>query len=46
MVYGLQLIGPLDLALHTTSKQFSSDAELRAKKIQKLQENVRNVIKK
>ena len=46
MVYGLQLIGPLDLALHTTSKQFSSDAELRAKNIQKLYEDVRKVIEK
>ena len=46
MVYGLQLIGLLDLSLHPASKQFSSDAELRAKEIQKLYEDVRKKIEK
>ena len=46
VVYGLQPIGPFDLAPRAISKQFSSDVELRAKEIQKLRENVRKVIKK
>ena len=36
IVYGLQLIGPMELAPHDTIKQFSGDAEVRAKEIKKL----------
>ena len=46
VVYGLQLIGALDLLSQATSKQCFSDDELRAKEIQKLHENVRKVIEK
>ena len=41
VVYGLQLIGPLDLVPHATSKQFSRDAEIIAKEIKKLHKEVR-----
>ena len=46
MVYGLQPIGPLDLAPHVISKQFSSDVELRTKEIQKFHEDVKKKIEK
>ena len=46
VVYGLQPIGPLDLAPHATSKQFSGDAKIRAKEIKKLHEKVRLKIEK
>ena len=46
VVYDLQPIGPLDLALHTTRKQFSGNVEIRAKEIKKLHENVRLKIEK
>ena len=40
VVYGLQSIRPMDLASHATTKQFSGDVEVRAKKIKKLHEDV------
>ena len=40
VVYGLQLIGPMDLATHATTKQFSEDAKVRDKEIKKLHEDV------
>ena len=46
VVYGLQPIGPLDLAPHATSKQFSGDTEIRTKEIKKLHEEVRLKIEK
>ena len=46
VVYGFQPIGPLDLAPLVTGKQFSGDAKIRAKKINKLHENVRLKIEK
>ena len=36
VVYGLLSIGPMELAPHATIKQFSGDAEVRAKEIKKL----------
>ena len=41
VVYGLQPIGPMELAPHPTIQQFSGDAEVRAKEIKKLHEEVR-----
>ena len=41
VVYGLQPIGPIELAPHLTIQQFSGDAEVRAKEIKKLHEEVR-----
>ena len=35
VVYGLQPIGPMELAPHLTIQQFSGDAEVRAKEIKK-----------
>ena len=46
VVYGLQPIGPMDLAPHATTKQFSGDAQVRAKEIKKLCEDVRLKIEK
>ena len=46
VVYGLQLIGPMELAHHATIKQFSGDVEVRAKEIKKLHEEVRLKIEK
>ena len=46
VVYGLQPIGPMDLAPHATTKQFSGDAEVRVKEIKKLHEDVRLKIEK
>ena len=40
VVYGLQPIGPMELAPHATIKQFSGDVEVRAKEIKKLHEEV------
>ena len=40
VVYGLQPIGPMELAPHPTIQQFSGDAEVRAKEIKKLHEEV------
>ena len=45
VVYGLQQIGPIELAPHATIKQFSGDVEVRAKEI-KLHEEVRLKIEK
>ena len=44
--YGLQPIGPMELAPHLTIQQFSGDAKVRAKKIKKLHEEVRLKIEK
>ena len=44
--YGLQSIGPMELAPHLTIQQFSGDAKVRAKKIKKLHEEVRLKIEK
>ena len=41
VVYGLQPIGPMELAPHPTIQQFSGDAEVRAKEIKKLHKEVR-----
>ena len=41
VVYGLQLIRPMELAPHATVKQFSRDVEVRTKEIKKLHEEVR-----
>ena len=38
VVYGLQPIRPMELAPHATIKQFSGDAEVRTKGINKLYE--------
>ena len=46
VVYGLQPIGPMELAPHPTIQQFSGDAEVRAKEIKKLHEEVRLKIEK
>ena len=46
VVYGFQPIGPLDLAPHAKSIQFSGYIEIRAKKIKKLHEEVRLKIEK
>ena len=46
VVYGLQPIGPMELAPHPTVQQFSGDAEVRAKEIKKLHEEVRLKIEK
>ena len=46
VVYGLQSIGPMELAPHATIKQFSGDAEVRAKEIKKLHEEVHLKIEK
>ena len=46
VVYGLQPIGPMELAPHPTIQQFSEDAEVRAKEIKKLHEEVRLKIEK
>ena len=46
VVYGLQPIGPMKLAPHPTIQQFSGDAEVRAKEIKKLHEEVRLKIEK
>ena len=46
VVYGLQLIGPMELAPNPTIQQFSGDAEVRAKEIKKLHEEVRLKIEK
>ena len=46
VVYGLKPIEPLDLAPHATSKQFSGDAEIKARKIKKLYEKVTLKIEK
>ena len=46
VVYGLQSIGPMELAPCATIKQFSGDAEVRAKEIKKLHEEVRLKIEK
>ena len=46
VVYGLQLIGPMELAPHATIKQFSGDTKVRAKEIKKLHEEVRLKIEK
>ena len=40
VVYGLQPIGPMELAPHPTIQQFSGDAEVRAKQIKKFHEEV------
>ena len=39
VAYGLQPIGPMNLAPHATTKQFSGDAKVRAKETKKLHEN-------
>ena len=44
--YGLQPIGPIELAPHAIIKQFSGDAEVKAKEIKKLYEEVRLKIEK
>ena len=46
MVYKLQSIGPLDLAPLASTRQFSSDAKLRAKEIKKIYEDVKKKIEK
>ena len=46
VVYGLQPIGPMESAPYATIKQFSGDAEVRAKEIKKLYEEVRLKIEK
>ena len=46
VVYGLQLIGPMEIAPHATIKQFSGDAKVRVKEIKKLHEEVRLKIEK
>ena len=46
VVYGLQPIGPMELAPHPTIQQFSGDAEVRAKEIKKLHKEVRLKIEK
>ena len=46
VVYGLQPIRPMELAPHSTIQQFSGDAEVRAKEIKKLHEEVRLKIEK
>ena len=46
VVYWLQSIGPMDLVPHAITKQFSEDAEVRAKEIKKLHEDVRLKIEK
>ena len=46
VVYGLQPIGPMELAPHPTIQQFSGDAEVRGKEIKKLHEEVRLKIEK
>ena len=46
VVYGLKLIGPMDLATHATTKQFSGDAKVRDKEIKKLHEDVHLNIEK
>ena len=46
VVYGLQPIGPMELTPHPTIQQFSRDAEVRAKEIKKLHEEVRLKIEK
>ena len=46
VVYGLQPIGPMELAPDPTIQQFSGDAEVRAKEIKKLHEEVRLKIEK
>ena len=40
VIYGLEPIGPMELAPHATIKQFSGDVEVRAKEIKKLLEEV------
>ena len=40
VVYGPQLIRPMELAPHPTIQQFSGDAEVRAKEIKKFHEEV------
>ena len=46
LVYGLQPIGPMELAPHLTIQQFNGDAEVRAKEIKKFLEEVRLKIEK
>ena len=46
VVYGLQPIGPMELAPHATMKQFSGDVEVIAKEIKELHEEVRLKIEK
>ena len=46
VVYGLQPIGPMELAPHPNIQQFSGDAEVRAKEIKKLHEEVRLKVEK
>ena len=45
-VYGLQPIAPMELAPHPTIQEFSGDAEVRAKEVKRLHEEVRLKIKK
>ncbi|GKV33824.1 hypothetical protein SLEP1_g42275 [Rubroshorea leprosula] len=46
VVYGLRPLSPLDLAPLPTSRQFSADAEQRAKEIKKLHEEVREKLQR
>ena len=46
VVYGANPAGPLDLIPHSTTKQFSGDADERAKQIKKLHEGVKATIEK
>ena len=46
VVYGVNLISPLDLLPYPTKKQFSGDANERVKEIKKLHELVRASIEK
>ena len=46
VVYGLQPIGPMELAPHDTIKQFRRDGEVRAKEIKNFHEEVRLKIEK
>ncbi|GKV22635.1 hypothetical protein SLEP1_g32490 [Rubroshorea leprosula] len=46
VVYGVRPLSPLDLAPLPTSRQFSADAEQRAKEIKKLYEEVREKLQR
>ncbi|GKV49807.1 hypothetical protein SLEP1_g56538, partial [Rubroshorea leprosula] len=46
VVYGVRPLSPLDLAPLPTSRQFSADAEQRAKEIKKLHEEVREKLQR
>ena len=46
VVYSLNLTGPLELTPLSVTKNFSGDAEERAKEIKKLHEQVQNKIRK